>query len=93
MQKFTFTTDSKLRRETPFFKIDFVDEIDDEGVPSFIPDPKSDDPTTPVDGLLQILPTDLSAADFIGMILMVTGAGDNGETFVSPITDVTIYRK
>lgn len=57
----TFFADSKLRRETSNFKINFV-------AGRSIPDPNSKNPTEPIVGLMQILPKNLSPEDFIGVV-------------------------
>lgn len=54
-------SDTKFRRETSNFKIKYTDGV-------YIPDPNSENPTEPIQGLLQILPKNLGAEDFIGMI-------------------------
>lgn len=53
--------DTKFRRETSNFKIKYTDGV-------YIPDPNSDNPTEPIQGLLQILPKNLGPEDFMGMI-------------------------
>ena len=53
--------DTKFRRETSNFKIKYTDGV-------YIPDPNSENPTEPIQGLLQILPKNLGPEDFMGMI-------------------------
>ena len=55
------SADTKLRRETSNFKINFTEE-------TYIPDPNSENPTEPIKGLLQILPKNLGPEDFVGLI-------------------------
>lgn len=55
-------SDTKFRRETSNFKINYI-----EG--AYIPDPNAEDPTAVVTGLLQILPKNLTAEDFMGAII------------------------
>lgn len=53
--------DTKFRRENSNFKINYTDKV-------YIPDPNSENPTEPIQGLLQILPKNLGPEDFMGMI-------------------------
>ena len=53
--------DTKFRRENSNFKIKYTDGV-------YIPDPNSENPTEPIQGLLQILPKNLGPEDFMGMI-------------------------
>ena len=72
----TFFADSKLRRETSNFKINFT-----EG--TYIPDPNSENPTEPIQGLLQILPKNLGPEDFIGLVLQVPADDDMPSIFTA----------
>lgn len=62
------SADTKLRRETSNFKINFIPG-------TYIPDPNSKNPTEPIKGLVQILPKNLSPEDFVGLIWHSTAAG------------------
>ena len=73
------SADTKLRRETLNFKMNFTPG-------TYIPDPNSDNPTEPIQGLLQILPKNLAPEDFIGMITRIQLA--DGRLRVETTTEV-----
>lgn len=80
--------DTKFRRENSNFKIKYIDG-------AYIPDPNSENPTKPIEGLLQILPKNLGPEDFMGMIATreyPVAPGVNAEMWTAVLT-VTNFGK